>query len=139
MHQSPAETMLITQVVNPALYDDTAVNGAGVDMQGWDGVLFLIPVGAMDTTLDAKAQDSADNSTFADIAGAAITQYTATDDNKLCAIDVWRPTARFVRVVVDPGDGTLGVNTGAIAIRYRRTGKLPVTQAMKELVKKAVN
>lgn len=142
MHQSPAEVIAFSQSIDPqSIAASTAVNGASVDMSGWDGVLFALSLGAVDGTQDMKAQDSADDATFADITGAAITQVTATGDSKLYLLDVWRPSGRYVRPVVTNGAGAAADFQAVIALRYRRTGRLPITQhaTVGELVKKAVN
>lgn len=64
----------------------------GVDMSKFRRALFILLVGAMTTdgTVDAKLQGSADNSTFVDITGKAITQLTeaGTDDNKQALLEI---------------------------------------------------
>lgn len=134
-HQSPLDIMLATQVVNPQTGNNTTVNGTAVDMAGWDGVYFVVMVGATDTTVDAKLQDSADGTTFADISGASLSQWSATDDNKAKAIDIWRPSRRYVRPVVTIGAGTSGAVVAVLAVRYRGTGRRPPTQDLAELKK----
>lgn len=134
-HQSPLEVMLAKQVLNPQSGNNTTLNGSSVDMAGWDGAFFVVMVGATDTTVDAKLQDSADDTTFADISGASLTQWSATDDNKAKAIDIWRPSRRYVRPVVTIGAGTTGAVVSVLAVRYRRTGRLPPTQDLAELKK----
>lgn len=55
-------------------------NATAVDMQAYDGEIAIILDCAAGTgtnpTMDVKIQDSADNSTFADVSGAAFTQVT---------------------------------------------------------------
>jgi len=141
-HQSPADVMSITTEIVPVSVSG-AVNGAGVDMNGWDGVLFLVHVGAMGTaaTLDAKVQtheDSSFSTGTADVVGAALTQIlAATGGGKVYAIDVWRPGEQFVRIVVT--QATAAVLASATATRYRRTGRIPATQTLTELVKVLAN
>lgn len=83
-----------------------AVNGTGIDLTTIGNpkscVLYAAGGAASGTpttqTLDAKLQDSADNSTFADLSGAAITQITA--DSTEGIVDVNLSSARrYVRVV----------------------------------------
>lgn len=144
MHMSPAERMAFSLEVSPqSIAASSAANGNGVDMQGWDGVLFVLAVGAIDGTQDMKAQ-SDDNSGFSsptDITGASITQVTATGDDKLYLLDVWRPSERYVRAVVTNGAGATADFQAVIAIRYRGTGIFPVTQhaSVGELKKVLVN
>jgi hypothetical protein len=121
----------------------SAANGAGVDMAGWDGVMFVLALGAIDGTQDMKAQ-SDDNSGFSsatDITGAAITQVAATGDNKLYILDVYRPGERYVRSVVTNGAGATADFQAVIAIRYRGSGRFPLTQHadVGELKKVAAN
>ncbi len=125
-HQSLIESNLLKREIDP-VSAAVATNGVGVDMQGWDGVLFVISIGAGAFTKDAKAQSDTVSTfaTAADITGAAITQLAAGSVNKVAVIDVFRPTNRFVRSVVTPGGATL---ISAVSIRYRATGRLPVTQ-----------
>jgi hypothetical protein len=64
----------------------------GVDLRLFRRALFLLLVGAIgaSATVDAKLQGSADNSTFVDITGKAITQLTkaGTDDNKQVLLEI---------------------------------------------------
>src|SRR4051794_38790586 len=107
-HQSPAEHAAYSLEVAPqSIAASGSANGAGADMQGWNGVMFILAVGAIDGTQDMKAQ-SDDNSGFSsptDISGASITQVTAAGGSKLYLLDVWRPTERYVRAVVNNGAG----------------------------------
>jgi len=141
-HQSPADSMLCLTEIAPASLTG-ATNGAGVDMNGWDGVLFLIYVGAMTATgtLDAKVQtheDASFGAGVADVTGAALTQIlAATGGGKVYGIDVWRPGEQFVRIVVT--QATAAVLASATATRYRRTGRIPATQTLTELVKVLAN
>lgn len=137
-HQTPLEEMLVTQVVHPQSANNTTLNGASVDMAGWDGVSFIIMVGATDTTVAMKAQSSSDNATFSDISGASITTYSATDDNQAAILDLWRPGSRYVRPVVTVGAGTSGAVVAVLAVRYRGSGLRPPALGVKELVKVAL-
>ena len=121
----------------------STVNGAGVDMKGWDGVLFFLCLGVTDGTTDLIAQGD-DNSGFSSpvaITDAAITQLTATDDGTGAILDVWRPTERYIRSSVDTGAGATADFECVLAVRYRATGRLPITQhsTVLELVKVASN
>jgi len=112
---SPPELAL-----SPALRNNTTVNGLVIDMRGYDAVEFVIAVGATDTTVSAKVQrdDNAAFSSPTDIPGAAVTQFTATDDDKAAVISVFRPAERFVRISVTVGSGTTGANVGVVARKY---------------------
>ncbi len=100
----------------------SAVDSDSVDMAGWDGVLFFVTMATVNASNFVNLAQSADDSSFADLAG---TKVTPGDDNDVGAIDVYRPTDRYVRMEVDRG----GANTvlGEIyAIQYRGR-KLPST------------
>lgn len=138
MHQSPAEVMAFSQEIpSQAAAASTAFNGTGVDMSGWEAVLFVLNLGATDGTIDMKAQrdDNAAFTSAVDVTGASITQIGATGDNKLYALDVYRPSERYIRAVVTTGAGATADQIAVDAIRYRGTGRFPITQTMQELIK----
>ena len=145
MHQSPAEVMALSLEITPRSIAASAnVDGGGVDMAGWDGVLFLLAVGVIDGTQDMHAE-SDDNSAFSsatnmvdvDAVAVDITQVAGTGDGKIYALDVWRPAEQFVRVNVANGAGAVADFQCVIAMRYRATGRLPLTQhsTIGELIK----
>jgi len=128
-HQSLFDTVRVQRCIDPKDAAAVAQNGVTVDMQGYDGVAFVLSVGAVATSVDMKAQqgDASDGSDAADITGATITQLAGTDDNKVAVLDV-KPgtyTKRYVRVVVTPvGAANLVCVTGHA---YHRHGSHPVT------------
>jgi hypothetical protein len=129
-HQSPAEDLQFALEVTPqSVAASTAVNGIGVDMKGFDGVLFVVFKGAGNQTLDMKAQSDVVSGfgTAADIASAAITQLATGANNIGAILDVWRPTKRFVRAVVTTGAGVTLDIVSVMSIRYRRSGLIPAT------------
>ena len=79
-------------------------NGVGADLQGYQGVLKIVldsgAGGGTTPTLDVKIQDSADNSTFADVLGKVFTQVTgASASIQSLAIDT-RAVRRYIRAVL---------------------------------------
>jgi len=88
------------------------VNGTGGDMQDGDGRCFAIQhVGAVSgtsPTLAGKIQESTDNSTWTDIAGATFTTVTASNNYQAITFD---RTKRYVRYV-----GTIGGTTPSFAL-----------------------
>jgi hypothetical protein len=75
-----------TAVVTPAVVNATGAIGSSVDLQGYEGVAILdlqsINTAGSSPTLALKIQDSADNSTFADVSPAlAFTGLTTTTVN----------------------------------------------------------
>ena len=75
-------------------------DGAGVDLQGYQGVLKVIlnsgAGGGTNPTLNVKIQDSADNSTFADVLGKVFTQVTGNASIQSLAIDTGA-VKRYIR------------------------------------------
>ena len=131
----------ISNDITARLANNTQVNGAGVDMQGFDGCLFLLNLGTIDAAVDmAIFRDDASNfPSPTAITNAAITQISATGDGFIVGVDVWRPSERFVRSRVTVGNGTTGAQLSVTAIRYRATGRVPITQSLNELIKIAEN
>lgn len=100
----------------------TAVNTDSVDMTGYDGVVFVGALATANAGNSVNVAQSSDNSTFADLEGTAQVPGTNGD---LVAIDVFRPTDRYVRAeIVRAGADT--VTETFFAIQYRGR-KAPVT------------
>ena len=85
-------------------------NGTGVDVQAYVGqvavVLAAKCTAGTNPTLDVKLQDSADNSTFADITGATFTQVTNADTSAAVSEKITiniNSAARYVRAVATIG------------------------------------
>lgn len=90
-----------------------AKNGAGVDARGYMYATFIVDIGTLGTnaTIDFKVQDSADNSTFADITGKAITQQTqagtdASNSVQKVSVVVGHESERYLRGVLTIGTAT---------------------------------
>lgn len=123
----------------PGSSPGAGVNGVGVDMQelgGWDGVVFEAALGVVGNggTVDMRVQHSA-NANFSGAVNiadadnssnnASITQIPNTVANVVVAIDVFRPTNRYVRAIVTPA--TNNANVAVTARRYRNQGRTPLT------------
>lgn len=82
------------------------INGTTLDMAGFMGVLITVTMGAIVsgavTSIKAQQGAASDMSDAADLEGSAQT-IADTDDEKVFYIDVYRPTKRYVRLVVDRG------------------------------------
>lgn len=127
-----SEEIKITQAISHAngVAGTTAVNGAALDMQNWDGVLMVVTFGVITVTAvtSVKAQQGAvaNMSDAADLLGTG--QAVAdTDDEKVFYIDLNRPQERYVRLVVARGTAN-AVIASAEYIQYRGR-KAPVTHA----------
>ena len=78
------------QHINPVSQAAATVNGTGVDTSGFNTAQFLINLGviAAGQTVDAKVQESDDNSTWTNVTGAAIPQVPDTGDDTLRIIEL---------------------------------------------------
>lgn len=89
------------QLTNGARVDTTATTGTGVDLLlpqsfGWQAFLHVAAFTGTDVTV--KLQDSADNSTFTDVASGAFTQITAiTPQAQRIAVGGTATLRRYVR------------------------------------------
>lgn len=139
-HDSLSESVLVTLDI-AAQTASANVNGTAMDMSGWDGCLYVFNVGAMASgaTFDARIVQSANSnmSGATNITNAAITQLTSTSNTNSVHIDVWRPTNRYIRSATQPA--TANSTFSSMAIRYRASGLLPVTQTAVQTVKVQVN
>ena len=79
--------------------------GPAVDLQQYIGVLKVTQhVGAAAGTLDGKIQDSADNVTFADVAGLTFPTVNAANASLAIQVDT-RAVRRYIRHVVTIAGG----------------------------------
>lgn len=111
-----------TRVVNAQAAGTTNVNGAVIDMQGFEGVQFTALFGAITagavTGIKVQQGNMADLSDAADLAGTALA-IPDTSSNKMLITEVYKPTKRYVRLVVTRGtanaviDGVLAQQFGA--------------------------
>ena len=91
-------------------------NETGVDLQDYEGDMTLIldaEAGGSSITYAVKVQDSSDNSTFADVSGAA---FTTTDANSALVESLVVNTdeiKRYARVVITVAGGT---GAGAVSV-----------------------
>ena len=125
--QALTEQLALVGRVSPQLVDNNTQDTAWIDMSKFRRVAFLLLLGATDIVVDFKLRSATDSSGTgaADISGKAITQLTATDDNK----ETWNEIRademaalasgagrRYVSARVTVGDGTLGGNVAVAAL-----------------------
>jgi hypothetical protein len=100
----------------------TEVDGAHVDMEGWDGVMFVFLFGTLTagqvTTPKVQGGALVGDSDQADIAGATAAALADGDSGKAVIIDVYRPQKRYVRPVVTRGTQN-AVIQAIVAIQYQ--------------------
>ncbi|MGH8428864.1 MAG: hypothetical protein ACREUF_00530 [Solimonas sp.] len=111
----------ITRALNGVVAGTTDQNGSTIDMQGFEGVLFIAAFGALTATqvTQIKAQQGAasDLSDAADLAGTLVGPLADADSNKVLVLDIYRPAERYVRCVVDRGTANAVID-GVMAIQY---------------------
>ena len=103
-----------------------------LDMQGYDGVCFIVPITDSDATgvaLITGEQNTANSDTsMAALSGATATATCTTSDdlnNTLLILDIYRPLERYVQASITSSTANIAYGTG-IAIRYNGA-KLPIT------------
>lgn len=106
----------------------TTITSSAVDTAGYDGVLFIVPLGTIvsgaATSIKVQQCDTTGGS-YADLTGTSQT-IADTDDDKLVYVDVFQPKEQFLKLVVSRAtqNATIG---GIIALRYN-AGMRPATQ-----------
>lgn len=132
-----SENVKITRILNGVVAGTSDQTSTAIDMQGWDGCLFIGAIGALTSTQVTKMlihHSDASGSGF-----AATTATTAamgdSDGNKLLMIDVQKPSKQYLKAVIDRGTANAVID-GVIAIQYRGTN-LPASNGttVLELVK----
>jgi hypothetical protein len=95
------------------------ITTAAVDTAGYEGVLFIVPLGTIVsgavTSIKVQQCDTTGGS-YADLTGSAQT-IADTDDDKLLYVDVYRPQEQFLKLIVDRGTQNTTVG-GVVAIKY---------------------
>lgn len=131
MNQLLSEGIKVTAVSGNTSAGTGDVASDIIDMQGFDGVLFLAILGdvantsVLALTADANSVNSASGMTkFATTAD--FTADATSADNKLLMLDCQRPPERYVRAALERGTANAAVN-GIIAIQYTARNK-PTSQ-----------
>ena len=85
----PTEEIIVAGTIDPANYNNSTQTTDYVDMQKFQEAMFILKLGAVDSTVDFKLREAKDTGGTGeqDIAGKAITQFQATDDNKIAVIN----------------------------------------------------
>jgi len=117
----------VTRVTNAVAAGTTDSNSSSVDMQGFESVMFIALFGTITATAvtSIHAEQSADDSTFADLESTSIS-IDDDEDNMVLVLEVIKPTDRYVRCVVDRGTANAVID-GVIAIQYNARN-VPTTQ-----------
>jgi hypothetical protein len=120
--QLSANVTILVLAGAQAAGDANYTGASGVDMQGYDGVLFVALFGTLTadqkTSLSAQGSSTAINSGYAAFATPAVTPAMAdADSGKALVLDIYRPQTRYVQPIVDRGTANAVIN-GVIAILY---------------------
>jgi hypothetical protein len=116
------EALPVVAAIDPQLADDTTVSSDLVDMENRRRVIFVLLVGATDTTVDAKIREAQDGSATGeqDLTGKSITQIAADEDNGQVIIEVAAEemSTGYTHLSLDVtvGDGSTGAYIAAVAL-----------------------
>lgn len=115
-----SKSIEINQVITPTAgaAAQTAINSTSVDMAGYDGVIFVVTMGAITASAvtSINAAQSSDDSTFADLEGTGQT-IADSDDEDIFYIDITKPMDRYVRLEVARATAD-AVVASAVAYQY---------------------
>lgn len=103
----------------------TAITSSAVDTTGYDGCLFIVPLGTIvsGAATSIKVQESATSGgSYADLTGSNQT-IADTDDDKLVYVDIKRPLLPFLKLVVSRAtqNATIG---GIVAVLYNKKSRI---------------
>ena len=122
----------LTRVEPAAAAAQTTLTSDVIDMQSFDGVVFIAFLGdVLDTavlTLQAQQGDQSDGSDATNLAGvlATFTADATSADNNMLAVEIARPTKRFLRVTLTRATANAAVD-GIVAVQSN-PAEAPVTQ-----------
>ena len=124
----------VTRVMNAVAAGTTVQNSAGVDMLGFQGVVFVASFGALTanqvTSIQAQHADAmAANgllTTPGNLTGTLVGPLADNASNKCLMLDINRPTKRYVGCTVNRATANAVID-GVIAIQYGADYK-PTTQ-----------
>lgn len=99
-----SEEQKINKVKNISSAATTDITSDSVDMEGYDSVIFVFTMQTItgSAATSVHAEQSADDSSFADLEGTNIT-IADDDDDEMFWLEIVRPTDRYVRIIVDRG------------------------------------
>lgn len=117
-----SEQLALVGVINPQLVDDNTVTTGWIAAKNFKRFLATVQLGATDITVNAKLQRATDSGGTGaeDIPDKAITQFSATDDNKQALIDLRADelTENFshFRLSITVGNGSTGGYVAATVV-----------------------
>ena len=108
----PGNSTTTALLASASCANTAAATGSGVDLKDYEGPVVIVQNHGTGTgTLDGKIQDSADNSSFADVSGLAFTQSTTTADIQRMVVQS-KQVRRYIKYVgtVVTGPQVVGVS-----------------------------
>lgn len=112
----------VVRVLNAVAAGTSVQNSSVVDTAGFEGVRFIVAVGAITatavTSIKVQQGAAANLSDAADLAGSGIAIVAGgADDNSVFVVDIFRPAKRYLRLVVLRGTANAVID-GAFAELY---------------------
>ena len=125
----PEHRISIAVAASARAAGQTAINGAMVDMQGYEGVVAVVEMGTIAatavTSIKWQQSDTTTSADFSDLEDTALT-IADDDDDKIFVSELYRPTKRYVRIVVARATANAALRA-ATYIQYKARSA-PVTQ-----------
>ena len=110
----------ITRVINGTAAGTTPVNSSVIDMQGFEGVMFIASFGAITATavtgIKIQQGNASDGSDAIDLTGTALA-ILDTASNKVLVSEIYKPEKRYLRVVITRGTANAVVD-GVVAQQF---------------------
>jgi 3-oxoacyl-(acyl-carrier-protein) synthase len=112
----------VTRVMNGVVAGTTDQNGDSVDMQNFEGVMFVASIGALTASqvTNLTAQGSSDDGSadsFADLLGTGTAAMADSDGDQVIVLDIYKPVERYIRPVLLRHTANAVID-GIVAIQY---------------------
>ena len=125
----PEHRISIAVAASARAAGQTAINGAALDMQGYEGAVAIIEMGTIAatavTSIKWQQSDTTTSADFSDLEGTGIA-IAADDDDKIFVSELYKPTKRYVRAVVERGTADAALRAATYVQYKARTA--PVVQ-----------
>ena len=124
----PEHRISIAVAASARAAGQTAINGANLDMQGYEGAVAIIEMGTIAATAVTSIkwqQSDTTSADFSDLEGTGI-DIADDDDDKIFVSELYKPTKRYVRIVVARATANAALRA-ATYIQYKPR-EAPVSQ-----------
>ena len=125
----PEHRISIAVAASARAAGQTGINGANLDMQGYEGAVAVVEMGTIASTavtsIKWQQSDTTTSADFSDLEGTGIA-IADDDDDKIFVSELYKPTKRYVRLVVSRGTANATLRA-ATYIQYKARSA-PVTQ-----------